>query len=190
MMIPFRYRILMVDDDEVICTLGTSILQSQGYEVLCAADGFAGLAALRQSMPDVIISDLQMPPMNGFEFLSVVRKRFPQIPVIAISGEFTGRNVPESVLADAFFQKGQYSPTELFEKIVALLADVPIRPRQGRTPKAAVWISATVSESYIAVTCTHCLRTFPVPRPIPAGTHKMPCNFCLSDVVFQISEGY
>jgi len=54
-------------------------------------------------LPDVIISDLQMPKMNGFEFLPVMRKRFPQIPIIAISGEFSGRDVPESVLADGLF---------------------------------------------------------------------------------------
>ena len=180
----------MVDDDEIICRLGKALLESQGYGVLCAHDGFQGLAALKQSLPDVIISDLQMPKMNGFEFLSVVRKRFPQVPIIAISGEFSGKNVPESVLADAFFQKGHYSPTELFEKIIALLKDVPIRPRQGRTPKAAVWLPSPSTEGYIAVTCTHCLRTFPVSLPIDPGTHIVQCDFCLSDVVFQISEGY
>jgi hypothetical protein len=53
-----------------------------------------------------------MPNMSGFEFLSIVRKRFPNIPTIAISGAFSGRVVPESVLADAFFEKGQYSLEE------------------------------------------------------------------------------
>jgi CheY-like chemotaxis protein len=88
----FACRPPHVDDDEIICRLGTTILQSQGYEVLCAKDGFEGLAALKQSLPDVIISDLQMPKMNGFEFLSVVRKRFPQIPIIAA----LGRENPDS----------------------------------------------------------------------------------------------
>jgi len=73
--------------------------------VLLAADGFEGLIALKQSLPDIIISDLSMPNMNGFEFLSVVRRRFPVIPVIVISGEFCSKTVPESVLADAFLPK-------------------------------------------------------------------------------------
>jgi CheY-like chemotaxis protein len=68
--------------------LGKMLLEAQGYEVRGAEDGFEGLAALKQSLPDIIISDLQMPNMNGFEFLSVVRRRFPVIPVIVISGEF------------------------------------------------------------------------------------------------------
>ena len=127
--------------------------------MLCAADGFGGLAALRQSLPDIIISDLQMPNMNGFEFLSVVRKRFPTIPVIVISGEFSGDAVPESVLADAFFSKGQYQPDELFRKIGVLLQELPNRPRIGKSSKAAVWVKS--DKGLVVVTCTECLRTFP-----------------------------
>jgi CheY-like chemotaxis protein len=124
----FKYRILIVEDDPTLREFGKLLLLAQGYEVLCAEDGFEGLAALKQSLPDIIISDLRMPNMNGFEFLSVVRRRFPGIPVIAISGEFSGLSVPESVLADAFFSKGQYQPPQLFEKIVELLQELPTRP--------------------------------------------------------------
>jgi CheY-like chemotaxis protein len=123
-----RYRILVVDDDERISAMAKAILELQGYEVHCVSDGFGGLAALKQVPPDVIISDLQMPNMDGFEFLSIVRKHFPHIPAIAISGAFPGRDVPENVLADAFFEKGQYSPKELFQKIIALLGELPARP--------------------------------------------------------------
>jgi CheY-like chemotaxis protein len=86
----FNYRILVVDDEENIRTAAEAVLKSQGYEVRCAVDGFDGLTVLKQSLPDVIISDLRMPNMNGFEFLSVVRKRFPHIAVVAISGDFSG----------------------------------------------------------------------------------------------------
>ena len=112
---------------------GELLLRGQGYEVLGAEDGFEGLTALKQSLPDIIISDLKMPNMNGFEFLSVVRRRFPMIPVIAISGE-SGLSVPESVLADAFFSKGEYQPPQLFAKIVELLEELPTRPRISPNP--------------------------------------------------------
>jgi CheY-like chemotaxis protein len=155
-MSPFRYRILVVDDDDKIASMAKLILESQGYEVQCALDGFDALTALKHSLPDVIISDLQMPNMSGFEFLSVVRKRFPRIPTIAISGAFSGRDVPDSVLADAFFEKGQYSPRELFEKIVALLEELPSRQHVERRLKPAVWIPVS-DANYIAVTCPSCL---------------------------------
>jgi CheY-like chemotaxis protein len=96
----FPYRILVVEDEPSLRTLATSLLQSKGYEVLCAEDGFEGLIALKRALPDVIISDLRMPNMNGFEFLSVVRRRFPAIPVVVVSGEFSGLSVPESVLVE------------------------------------------------------------------------------------------
>ncbi len=188
-MSPFRYRILVVDDDESIGTTAKAILESQGYEVLCALDGFEGLTALKQSPPDVIISDLQMPNMSGFEFLSIVRKRFPSIPTIAISGAFSGRDVPESVLADAFFEKGQYPTMELFQKIIELLKEIPARPRVGRRPKPAVWIPVS-NANYIAVTCPSCLRTFPVASPLPVGAHTAECDACSSAVLFHITDEF
>lgn len=186
----FSYRILFVDDDESIRAIAHTLLEAQGYKVLTAADGFEGLAALKQSLPDVIISDLRMPNMNGFEFLSVVRRRFPHIPAIAISGEFSGVDVPDSVLADAFFEKGEYSPKELFQRIIGLLEEVPARPRVGCQPKSAVWIPVNSKAKYIAVTCPSCLRTFPVPLPLPKGVNIAQCDFCDTEVSFQITAEF
>lgn len=93
---------------------------------------------LRRSLPDIIISDLSMPNMSGFEFLSVVRKRFPQIPVIAISGAYNGGL--GGVIADAFFFKGHYGPEELFDKIRSLLEAGPIRPYVPKPDRAPLWV--------------------------------------------------
>ena len=124
-----------------------------------------------------------MPNMNGFEFLSVVRRRFPVIPVIVISGEFTGVTVPESVLADAFFPKAGYKPQELFEKITDLLHELPPRPRIGKPTKAAVWVKN--DKGMIAVTCSECLRTFPVPSAA-SGINTAECDFCGCTIRFEI----
>ncbi len=179
----FRYRVLIVDDEAHLRELGKSILESQGYEVQCAEDGFEGLAALKKSLPDMIISDLRMPNMNGFEFLSVVRQRFPAIRVIVISGEFSGLSVPESVLADAFFPKGGYKPKELFEKISELLDGLPTRLKTGKPNQAAVWIKN--DKGTVAVTCTECLRTFPVAHA-SRGLNEADCDFCSSVIQFEI----
>jgi CheY-like chemotaxis protein len=182
---PFSYRILLVDDEEDLRKIGTMMLQAQGYEVLCAEDGFEGLAALKQSLPDIIISDLRMPNMNGFEFLSVVRRRFPTIPVIVISGEFTGMSVPDSVLADAFFPKGGYKPRALFETIIDLLHELPTRRKTGKSNKAAVWVKN--DRGTVAVTCSECLRTFPALR-VSQGNNEAECDFCASVVRFEIID--
>ena len=86
----FKYRILVVDDEPLIRQTSAMVLASNGYEVRTAGDGFEALIELRQALPDLIISDLSMPNMSGFELLSVVRRRFPEIPVIAITGKFDG----------------------------------------------------------------------------------------------------
>lgn len=56
-----------------------SLLQEEGYEVEMAEHGFDALALLQSIIPDLIISDLNMPLMSGFEFLPVVRRRFPKM---------------------------------------------------------------------------------------------------------------
>jgi CheY-like chemotaxis protein len=181
----FPYRILIVEDDPRLREVGKLVLETQGYEVHVAGDGFEALLALKRSLPDIIISDLSMPNMNGFELLSVVRRRFPTIPVIVISGEFSVLTVPESVLADAFFPKGQYRPEALFQKILELIRELPSRPRTGRPDNAAVWVKN--NKGMIAVTCTDCLRTFPV-LDVSKGVNSVPCEFCPCVIRFELIE--
>ena len=87
-MASFPYRLLVVDDEPSIRDLLQMSLSKEGYEVRVAKDGFDALAQMRGALPELILTDLKMPNMSGFEFLSVVRRRFPQIPTIAISGEY------------------------------------------------------------------------------------------------------
>jgi CheY-like chemotaxis protein len=179
----FSYRILIVEDDLRLRDVGKLLLESQGYEVHVAGDGFEALLALKRALPDIIVSDLSMPNMSGFELLSVVRRRFPTIPVIVISGEFSELTLPESVLADAFFAKGQYKPEALFNKILALIQELPPRPRTGRPDRAAVWVKN--DKGIVAVTCTDCMRTFPV-LDANIGLNTVQCEFCPCVIRFEI----
>jgi CheY-like chemotaxis protein len=126
-----RLRLLYVDDEPAIREVTSTILVDQGYDVLTAEDGLDALRLLADPLPDVVISDLRMPRMSGFELLKVVRERFPHVPVIAVSGEFAGNELPSGVLADAFFSKGRYTTAELCGKITELISARPIRQRHG-----------------------------------------------------------
>jgi CheY-like chemotaxis protein len=85
----------VVDDDESVREVFTVMLREKGYEVATAENGFDALLKLKGvAIPDVIILDLNMPEMSGFEFLSLVRRRFPKISVIASSGAYGSRTVP------------------------------------------------------------------------------------------------
>ena len=122
----FHYRLLFIDDEPLYRELFQHSLSGHGYEVGVANDGFAALAQMRGGLPDLIISDLKMPNMSGFEFLSVARRRFPQIPTIAISGEVEPPIETLGMLADAFFAK-PFEFEELLAKIAELLRDAPPR---------------------------------------------------------------
>ena len=98
----FRFRILVVDDEPSMRETARQILEGEGYEVLTAADGIDGLHALSKSLPDLIISDLNMPRMSGFEFLAVVRQRFPHIATIAMSGGYSTGEMPIGTFGGRF----------------------------------------------------------------------------------------
>ena len=119
-----KHRILVVDDDESVRGVFSLILQKEGYEVTAASNGFDALLKLKEVVPDVIISDLNMPEMSGFEFLSVVRRRFPKISVIASSGAYGSKVVPTGVLSDAFYAKGEDRAETLLSTVAALISDV------------------------------------------------------------------
>lgn len=172
----FNHRILVVDDEAPIRETAKAVLATEGYEIVTAVDGFDGLVQLCRSLPDLIISDLSMPNMSGFEFLSVVRKRFPQIPVIAVSGAYNGGL--GGVIADAFFFKGQYSPQELFDKIRNLIAVGPIRSYVPKSDGAPVWIPVNET-GYFVVTCPSCLRSSSIQAADSLNElRELECPFC------------
>jgi CheY-like chemotaxis protein len=117
-----KTRILIVDDDPSIRTTVAMLLADEGYEVSTAEDGFDALLQMKSTVPELIVSDLNMPQMSGFEFLSVVRRRFPQLSVIAMSGAYhCGSAVPGGVIADAFYPKGQGTTVELLKVVAELI---------------------------------------------------------------------
>jgi CheY-like chemotaxis protein len=158
----FKCRVLVVDDDPTILQTTTAIVRSFGFSVRAAEDGFVALKILRQVLPDIIITDLRMPGMSGFELLSIVRRRFPHIPTIAISGEYLLATMPLGLLVDHFFQKGGYTPDQLRSKIHEVIASSPIRPHLGKHDLAPLWVPRTNAD-YLVVTCPECLRSSSIP---------------------------
>jgi CheY-like chemotaxis protein len=81
-----KAQLLIVDDEPSIRMSLAQIFTASGHNVRSAADGFSALYEIRRGIPDILLSDLNMPGMSGFELLSVVRRRFPAIQVIVMSG--------------------------------------------------------------------------------------------------------
>ena len=79
-------RILVVDDDPLICSAIRAWLEESGFTVAVADGGQTGLKALDNSTFDLMIVDIFMPHMRGFESVRVFHERAPSVPLIAISG--------------------------------------------------------------------------------------------------------
>ena len=167
-------RILLVDDEPSIRVVLSAVLEDAGYNVDVAEHGFDALRKIQNAVPDLVITDLRMPNMNGFELLAVLRERFPELPTIVISGEFLISDVNSSI-ADAFFQKGNYSIPDFLAKIKDLLA-VPRMPTSEQKP-STVW--SPTGDSPVMLTCTNCMHSFPIDAcdgQIPSK--QTSCIFC------------
>jgi CheY-like chemotaxis protein len=189
MSVKAKTRILVVEDDVSVRLTICKLLVDQGYEVSTAGDGFDALLQLRDAVPDLILSDLNMPQMSGFELLSVVRRRFPEILVVASSGAYYSSEIPSGVIADAFYAKGEESSSRLLE-IIANLIQKGSAGHKGQN--APVWIPRNGKDHngkpYVLLTCTQCLRSFPftVDHEPTGEVLQTSCIYCLDEVTYII----
>ena len=169
-----KARILVVEDDAIVRVTISNLLYDEGYDVSTANDGFDALLHLQQAVPDLLLSDLNMPQMSGFELLSVVRRRFPEILVVASSGAYDSSAIPDGVIADAFYAKGQESAANLLEIIANLLRNGSGLDHYGKP--------------FVVLICTQCLRSFPftVDHEPTGEVLKTPCIYCPHEVTYII----
>lgn len=111
--------ILVVDDEQAVCETIAMTLRSRGYVVDTAYDGSEALRRLERMRLDLIISDLNMPGMSGFELISTIQARFPDMPVVAMSAAYTADCLHGTFVA--FYAKGQ-GPEQLLSLVDELLS--------------------------------------------------------------------
>ncbi len=120
-------RILVVDDEIYIVHILDFSLGIEGYEVMTALDGEQALAKVAQDKPDLIVLDIMMPKLDGYETCKALKSNpeTREIPVILLSAK--GRNVDQKVGfevgADDYITK-PFSPRKLVERINAILGQV------------------------------------------------------------------
>ena len=118
-------NILVVDDDEDVRLLLHTLLEGRGHAVTEAEDGEKGIEATSENT-DLIITDIQMPKVEGLDLILVLKKRYPELPIIAISG--TGQMAgaintwsAEKTGADDAYTK-PFDHTEMLSAVDRLLA--------------------------------------------------------------------
>ena len=115
-----KFRILLVDDEERILNFLMSKLKASGYEVIAAKNGVEALEQVHGQEPDLLVLDLVMPRMNGFEALKELRL-FSTIPVIVLSARNADADKVKglSLGADDYLEK-PFNPDELVARIEAV----------------------------------------------------------------------
>lgn len=113
--------VLVIDDDENICELIRLYLDGEGYHIHFARDGSAGLDLVRQVNPDLVILDLMLPLINGYEVCRMIRKN-SQVPILMLTAKDSTRDKIEGLDsgADDYLVK-PFDPQELAARVRARL---------------------------------------------------------------------
>ncbi len=139
------YRILIVEDDPTLLETLEYNLLNQGYEVLKAVDGHTGLKLARGESPDVVLLDVMLPGIDGFEICRILRKEEYNVPILMLTArsEEVDKIVGLEMGADDYLTK-PFSMRELLARVKALLRrvelireDLGLLPAEGQAPVAA-----------------------------------------------------
>ncbi|WP_372808022.1 response regulator [Pontiella sp.] len=122
-------KILVIDDDPSVQKLFSMFLGKKGYQIQVADNGKIGMDLMERDQPDLIITDILMPEMDGLEILLKIRKTRADLPVIAISGG--SRALPINFLKQASL----FGAKHVFEKPVPLnVLNETVRDLLGENP--------------------------------------------------------
>ncbi len=121
---PEKSRILVVDDEEALRTVLSTELTSEGYEVSTAADGGEAIDLVKDNNYDLVLLDIKMPNVDGFEVLKYVKENKPDMKVIMLTGFADLKNAIESkrLGAEDFVSK-PYDLVDLLTTIERVLSD-------------------------------------------------------------------
>ncbi len=122
---PQKNRILVVDDEDALRTVLSSELEGEGYKVASAADGSEAIEILKKEGFDLILLDIKMPNVDGFEVLKFVKENHPDTKVIMLTGFADLKNAIESkkLGAEDFVSK-PYDLVDLLTTVERVLSGV------------------------------------------------------------------
>lgn len=124
--VPPSARILVVEDDTVTREMMQYVLSNAGWQVDIAENGLIALAHMEKQIPSLILADLMMPEMDGFEFIERLRQNpaWADIPIIVLTAKDIMQEDRERLEVDKIFQKSAYSQDELLATMRKVLASL------------------------------------------------------------------
>jgi DNA-binding response OmpR family regulator len=114
-------KIVIIEDDKLLSSLLQKKLKKEGYEVSVAFQGDKGLTQVRKVMPDLILLDIIMPAMDGFEVMEKIQKdkKLSKIPIIIVSnsGQPVEISRAKKLGAKDWLIKAEFDPQEVVDKV-------------------------------------------------------------------------
>ena len=116
-----KIKVAIIEDEEVLLNVLENKLKKEGFDVVTALDGEIGVKVIRESLPDIILLDIIMPKVNGFEVLAQLNQDpvLAKIPVIIISNSGQPVEIDKALSLGAkdYLVKAEFDPQEVIEKI-------------------------------------------------------------------------
>src|ERR1043166_7701511 len=134
-----KRTILCVDDNEPALSIRKVMLETRGYRVVACTNGQQALEAFRQGGVDLVLSDLQMPGLDGAALVQKIKEISAGTPAILFSGKI--RAYEQDTHADIFLPKGMYAPIELLERIRIMLVKKR-GPKRASVPEPRMQIAS------------------------------------------------
>lgn len=120
-----KIRILLIEDDPFLLNMYATKFELENFKVTVADDGEKGLRAVEKEIPDIILLDIMLPKMNGFEVLKQLKasKDFRDIPVILLTNLSQKNEIEQglSMGANDYLIKAHFMPSEVVDKIKEIL---------------------------------------------------------------------
>lgn len=127
-------KVMLADDEQGIHTLVEHIVRKDGYEFCCAFDGEQALDVFEKEHPDLVVLDIMMPNLNGFEVCARLREQSINVPIIFLTakGDIVDKSVGFNAGADDYLVK-PFTPQELSLRIAALMRRYTPERKKGYT---------------------------------------------------------
>ena len=137
-------RIIIADDDLALCELLADYLRQEGYAVTAVHRGDEVMAAVSASTDNLLILDVMLPGMNGFDVLKQLREKYPELPVLMLTarGDDVDRIVGLELGADDYLSK-PFNPRELLARLRTILRRV-----QPAKPEPALLVNGPLQVNY------------------------------------------
>lgn len=131
-------KILLVEDDSTLSFIVQDALTREGFDVVCASNGEFGLKLFKEADPDIIVADVMMPKMDGFEMVRLIRLTAPSVPVVFL----TARTALDDVVKGFELGANDYirKPFQILELVVRIKALLK-RNSQGITEDTNLFIA-------------------------------------------------